>query len=694
MRKFYLSLGAFALLGLSAIESNAQVQPCSHDEMAKTLETQNPEFFKAVQNEKEFLKKFIENGGGHKDGEVYIIPVVIHVVHQYGPENITDAQILNQMDILNRDFAATNADTAEVVEAFKHAYGDAKMVFRLATIDPQGNCTTGIERLVSKLTYDGGNNEARYNAWDYNKYFNIWVCDNLGGAAGYSVGYDVAMRSDYMGNIGTSGEYGSRALTHEAGHWASLPHIWGNTNPATVCGDDGIDDTPITKGFTPGSINCTSSQRVCDPNIVENHQNYMDYAYCQRMFTYGQIDAMRGRLNNPGLVHVKLWQEGNLAATGTDGITNKYCAPVASFYSNKDVACLNVPVTFRDNSTTGLVESRVWTFQDADIASSTDIAPVVRFTSAGWKTVTLVVTNAHGSDTETKTKAIFVSNASVAEAVPYLETFNDGAVIGEKWLVKNYEENQTFFSHSSTIGYSDTKSVKLNGYNSAGGKTLKNGNGDVDALITPAFNMAGAKDWMVSFKLVSATRTTNGTAMTEKLKIEYSSNCGTSWVSLGEYTKAQLSTAGYNNGNFAPANQNTWKEVMIPVTNALAKDNMRFRFTYTSSTYSNNLYIDDFKIAPSNGIEQNLAQHANVQVFPNPLTEGSELNYVVTENTEAAISITDITGKVVVSQSLGNQGIGEQSVPLQSYTSKLRSGVYLLTLQLGNSSVTKKIIIG
>ncbi len=58
---------------------------------------------------------------------------------------------------------------------------------------------------------------------------------------------------DYIGTIGTSTPYKSRALSHEVGHWLDLGHPWNRTinisiNVGLACGDDGVDDTPTTKG--------------------------------------------------------------------------------------------------------------------------------------------------------------------------------------------------------------------------------------------------------------------------------------------------------------------------------------------------------------------------------------------------------------------------------------------------------------
>lgn len=91
--------------------------------------------------------------------------------------------------------------------------------------------------------------------------------------------------SSYIGSIGTSSVGRSRVMTHEIGHSLNLSHVWGDTNePGVACGDDNVSDTPETKGWT----SCTLNGSVCNPPIVENVQNYMEYSYCDVMFTEGQ----------------------------------------------------------------------------------------------------------------------------------------------------------------------------------------------------------------------------------------------------------------------------------------------------------------------------------------------------------------------------------------------------------------------
>ena len=269
-------------------------------------------------------------------GTVLIIPVVFHIVHNYGPENISDAQVLDQVRILNEDFRLLNPDTTSIVPAFKSIAADCEIEFRLATIDPNGNCTNGIDRIVSPLTENADDN-AKLNPWPENQYLNIWTVRTLGwsGVAAYAyypgtapAGADgVISQYRYIGSIGSGSPGTARVLTHEIGHCFNLSHVWGSTNsPGVACGDDNVFDTPWTEGWT----SCNLYGASCG-NVIDNVQNYMEYSYCDKMFTQGQKTRMHDALSSPFGGRSNLWTQANLIATGTTGAVTAPCAPKADF---------------------------------------------------------------------------------------------------------------------------------------------------------------------------------------------------------------------------------------------------------------------------------------------------------------------------------------------------------------------------
>lgn len=246
---------------------------------------------------------------------IVTIPVVFHIIHNGEPVgtglNISDAQILSQIDVLNEDFRRLNLDINSTPSAFKGASDDALIEFCLAQQDEFGFPTTGIERIQgSQLNYTSSSFDALEkpsSIWDRDKYLNFWTCGiNLSGYAQFPGGADstdgVVIAYDQVGNIGNVNppfDLG-RTATHEIGHWLNLRHIWGD---ASGCGtDDFVSDTPIQDIETPiGTCPTFPTTDACSvnyPGIM--FYNQMDYSgdVCLTMFTIGQTSRMDAALFN------------------------------------------------------------------------------------------------------------------------------------------------------------------------------------------------------------------------------------------------------------------------------------------------------------------------------------------------------------------------------------------------------------
>jgi hypothetical protein len=158
----------------------------AHNRMCNHHEGARDEIAIAQQELELFTEEYIASRGG--GDQVYIIPVVFHIIHQNGEENISDEQITDCVNILTRDFRKLNADTSAIVDEFIDIAADCDIEFRLAARDPEGNCHTGINRILSPLTYDGGDPDVKdLEYWPRNSYLNVWVCAAIGdGVAGFT----------------------------------------------------------------------------------------------------------------------------------------------------------------------------------------------------------------------------------------------------------------------------------------------------------------------------------------------------------------------------------------------------------------------------------------------------------------------------------------------------------------------------
>jgi hypothetical protein len=263
---------------------------------------ENPSYELNQQEIENFTNEFLAHYNG-EDRAIVTIPVVVHVVYNTTAENISDAQILTQIDVLNKDFAKMNADAANTPSIFTASNTDIQ--FCLATVDPTGAATTGITRTSTATTAFSTNDAMKNNAtggksaWDASKYLNIWVCDISGGILGYaqfpggSASTDgVVIDYQYFGTIGTSTAPFNlgRTATHEVGHWLNLRHIWGDA----TCGTDQVADTPT---HNTANYGCPTYPHLstCTGTPVEMTMNYMDYTddACMYMFSAGQTARMQ-----------------------------------------------------------------------------------------------------------------------------------------------------------------------------------------------------------------------------------------------------------------------------------------------------------------------------------------------------------------------------------------------------------------
>ena len=127
---------------------------------------------------REFAETTLRVPQGSRGGQVYTIPVVFHVIHKYGTENISREQMLDGLRILNETFRKTRADTADIHADFKPIHADTEIEFRLATKDPEGNCHSGINRMASDLTNSGDHRVKDLIHWDPSMYLNVYVVSN------------------------------------------------------------------------------------------------------------------------------------------------------------------------------------------------------------------------------------------------------------------------------------------------------------------------------------------------------------------------------------------------------------------------------------------------------------------------------------------------------------------------------------
>ncbi|WP_375435405.1 M43 family zinc metalloprotease [uncultured Hymenobacter sp.] len=654
------------------------------------------------------------------------VPVVVHVIHTGGGNNVTDQQINDALRILNEDYSKTNRDTSTVIADFQPIYANIGFRFRLAKLDPNGNCTNGITRTYSALTASADNNVKDLVRWDPSRYLNIWVVDNIAsGAGGYSylpcpgATIDgIVLLDSQFGSIGRScgSNLCNRSLTHEVGHYFGLPHTWGNTNTpgdAANCAlDDGIADTPNTSGIN-GQGCPSTTYRPCNPNstvgsttpnnnptgILANVQNYMDYASCAAMFTTGQKVVMRASLALT--CRATLVSAANLQATGTnDGYLAVPCAPVAAFQPNRSSTCEGTVITFNDYSYNytynPLTTQFDWRFAGGQPATSTQRNPTVTYPTPGSYNVTLIVITPEGRDTLTRTELIRVQGANSGERAPLVESFENVAfpqnvpgTLIRNWQITSSQASSQALSWERATGTASAGTAFLRVRNNS----LTSGT--VSTLVSPNINLTSIPGTAAllfdrAYALRSAT-------VTDQLRVSYSTDCGVNWSTLQTYNTAALNTKGtLVQIGYVPTAAADWQTFTLPLpVLAPTTERLLVRLEATSGG-GNPLYIDNLRIIDQAilGTQEAEMARRGIRVYPNPLTVETAVHFTLVGAERAQVRVTDLLGREVVSTAPKMYGAGAQSIRLQNVNgAALPAGVYVVHLTLGTQTFTTKVLV-
>ncbi|MGB8193064.1 MAG: M43 family zinc metalloprotease [Chitinophagaceae bacterium] len=297
----------YLITGISVFAQKECVSTQYQEELQK-----KPSALQSIATANSFLNNyrpeiFMGSDPGTAPGTLPVIniPVVVHILYKDASQNISDEQVLSQIDILNKAFQLQHADTGKIPAHFRELAANCRINFCLAKVDPKGYATSGIVRKSTWVTMYSIDDRIKYSgmggddAWPRDKYLNIWVGNLVAGLAGYSspIGGPaetdgIAVRPTAFGTKGTTAApyHMGRTTVHEVGHWLGLRHIWGDA----TCGDDLVHDTPKQRTSNRG---CPSGIKASCDNAAsgEMYMNYMDLTSddCMLMFSVGQMERMR-----------------------------------------------------------------------------------------------------------------------------------------------------------------------------------------------------------------------------------------------------------------------------------------------------------------------------------------------------------------------------------------------------------------
>ncbi len=367
---------------------------CRTAEYRQQLINNNPQMtakiaaIEAFTQELQKSRRTVTNGNttGATIPSVITIPVVVHIVYNSPAQNISDAQVLSQIDVLNKDYARQNADTNNTPVVFRQFAANCGFRFELARVDTMGYATTGIVRKHTAITAFTIDDKIKFSSmggddgWDKDRYLNMWVGNLSAGILGYSSvvggpkendGVVVLYSAFGVGGSAVAPFNKGRTATHEIGHWLNLIHTWGDAD----CGDDHVADTPPQATADRG---CPSGVLVSCNNAPygDMYTNYMDFTNddCMNIFTTGQSERMQA-LFAPGGERYAILSSNVLTATPLN--------PPDSLSIPTDI--VNQRMSVYPNPATSLVFVQL--NEDTDIGSTLEM-----YNQVGQRVMTTTVT--------------------------------------------------------------------------------------------------------------------------------------------------------------------------------------------------------------------------------------------------------------------------------------------------------------
>lgn len=700
----------FAILLLLRIGSGvAQAQDrCASMELLQKRFTEKPAlklmFDQREVRLKQLISERIASGKTLRTTGLVTIPVVFHVVLSR-QSMVTDAQIMAQLDTINKDYAGTNAGASKVPSHFKSLFGQSGIQFCLAQRTPNDAPSTGIVRYTTtRNSFDYTTNQVKHaesggaDAWDTDKYLNIWICDLSGTTLGYATFPDDGVKEeqgvaiDYasLPNGAATGFNQGKTLTHEIGHYFNLYHIWGDDN-GSCTGTDQVDDTPNQSNSTTTCQSGIVTDRCTTTSPGIMYQNYMDYTpdACLFMFTKMQVARMETAFstyrsllalsNGCTPVDVKK-KDASLKTIGQPAqrICTNTLTPQVTLVNrgSETLTSLRIHAVI-DN---GTVQNYNWTGSLATYAEATVTLPALT-TVQGNHVLSISTSNPNGAADED------TSNDALSLDFIYYEPFEapvkegfEGLFLPQGWDIVN-EDGGSTWEKTTSASKTGSGAVKIGNFDN---QVV----GQRDYLRSPTVNIAGVDSAFVSFQVAAATYT-NASAVGnvwDTLQVLISTDCGQTYTSVYKKWGSSLITRSAATRTAFTPGVNEWRHEEINIGSFIGQGEILVAFLNTNGN-ENDIYLDDINIRTVT-VNPNLKE-AGFLVTPNPTSGQVSVQFYPHPEKLKSVSIYNVAGqKIRETVITGEVASNVYNFDLTTFP----SGLYVVKAEFEDRVLTKKIV--
>lgn len=731
--KTFLRCFSFFLFYFTAQVSLAQntVPPtrCGTTEYYKRLFQSDGSFQKRLEANRQSISVKTANGGPLRITAVDdTITLAIHVVGSPAMQAlVTNAVIQSQIDVLNEDYQGRNADSTRIPAAFKPLYGKSKLTFALAGTNPNGEPTTGINRITNVKPYDLSTiDDAKFtatggfDAWDATKYLNIWIVEfNTNSVLGSSVFPGDPRNIRYHGFVCDYRAFGrgvpylfkqytrGRTTTHELGHFFNLQHIWGDDGGACSStdfpNDAANDDTPNQANNTNGNPDplgvapvITDNCSPAAPGVM--YQNFMDYTDDSALvlFTKGQHVRMQNTLTAAADRSPLLASTAYKAAAvfPNDAAIRQIISPSVTSCGN-----FKPVVTLRNSGNTVLSNVKIisvvnnaapviytWT---GSLPSYSEISVTLpaRTATGGTTTLTVYTSDPNGAADGRKTNDTARTTFEVIGITPLSGLVNQDFTTTQfpppQWSIQNPDSDETW-KRIATIGKNAVGAAWFNDWNNPT-------NNRFDDLITPNFSYSGVDSVLLYFHLAAAIYSRSAGADIDTLTILVTKDCGNSFTTVykkwGDSLQTFTSNPPLTSEFFPTATQ--WRRDTVNLGKALGLAEPQFQVYFRfSGNFENNIFIDDISIVTKE-IPDAIKQRGFL-VYPTIFSQQVSVFHYKPPTALRSITIFNTTGQMVWMSKFNGNASTNIPVNLQG----LASGMYFvrMTYDDGRSDFVEKII--